>query len=60
MTALGLPMVVVPYPHASGHQLANARVLGDAAVVLDRMAVIVSKHVIKTSDIDRDLLTATG
>jgi hypothetical protein len=26
-----------------------------AAVVLDRMAVIVSKHVIKTSDIDRDL-----
>jgi peptidyl-prolyl cis-trans isomerase SurA len=26
-----------------------------AAVVVDRMAVIVSKHVIKTSDIDRDL-----
>ncbi len=30
VTALGLPMVVVPYPHAAGHQLANARVLVDA------------------------------
>ena len=30
VTALGLPMVVVPYPHAAGHQLANARVLADA------------------------------
>jgi UDP-N-acetylglucosamine--N-acetylmuramyl-(pentapeptide) pyrophosphoryl-undecaprenol N-acetylglucosamine transferase len=30
VTALGLPMVVVPYPHAAGHQLANAGVLADA------------------------------
>jgi UDP-N-acetylglucosamine:LPS N-acetylglucosamine transferase len=30
VTALGLPMVVVPYPHAAGHQRANARVLADA------------------------------
>src|SRR5438552_10209063 len=30
VTALGLPMVVVPYPHAAGHQRANARVLVDA------------------------------
>ncbi|CAN5566434.1 hypothetical protein BH20CHL6_BH20CHL6_17470 [soil metagenome] len=37
-TALGLPIVVVPYPHAGGHQLANARLLEDAgaaAVVED-------------------------
>jgi len=30
VTALGLPMVVVPYPHAAGHQRANARVLAEA------------------------------
>jgi UDP-N-acetylglucosamine--N-acetylmuramyl-(pentapeptide) pyrophosphoryl-undecaprenol N-acetylglucosamine transferase len=30
VTALGLPMVVVPYPHAAGHQRANARILADA------------------------------
>jgi UDP-N-acetylglucosamine--N-acetylmuramyl-(pentapeptide) pyrophosphoryl-undecaprenol N-acetylglucosamine transferase len=29
-TALGLPMVVVPYPHAAAHQSANARALADA------------------------------
>jgi UDP-N-acetylglucosamine--N-acetylmuramyl-(pentapeptide) pyrophosphoryl-undecaprenol N-acetylglucosamine transferase len=30
VAALGLPMVVVPYPHAAGHQRANARVLAEA------------------------------
>ena len=30
VTALGVPMVVVPYPHAAGHQRANARELTDA------------------------------
>jgi UDP-N-acetylglucosamine--N-acetylmuramyl-(pentapeptide) pyrophosphoryl-undecaprenol N-acetylglucosamine transferase len=30
VTALGVPMVVVPYPHAAGHQRANAKVLADA------------------------------
>lgn len=29
-SALGLPMVVVPYPHASAHQVANARALAEA------------------------------
>jgi UDP-N-acetylglucosamine--N-acetylmuramyl-(pentapeptide) pyrophosphoryl-undecaprenol N-acetylglucosamine transferase len=38
VTALGLPMVVVPYPHAAGHQRANARQLvakGAARLVED-------------------------
>jgi len=30
VTALGRPMVVVPYPHAAGHQRANAEVLARA------------------------------
>jgi UDP-N-acetylglucosamine--N-acetylmuramyl-(pentapeptide) pyrophosphoryl-undecaprenol N-acetylglucosamine transferase len=30
VTALGVPMVVVPYPHAAGHQRANARQLVEA------------------------------
>jgi UDP-N-acetylglucosamine--N-acetylmuramyl-(pentapeptide) pyrophosphoryl-undecaprenol N-acetylglucosamine transferase len=30
VTALGVPMMVVPYPHAAGHQRANARVLVEA------------------------------
>jgi UDP-N-acetylglucosamine--N-acetylmuramyl-(pentapeptide) pyrophosphoryl-undecaprenol N-acetylglucosamine transferase len=38
VTALGLPMVVVPYPHAAGHQRANAEILewaGAARVIED-------------------------
>ena len=52
-TALGLPMVVVPYPHAAGHQRANAAQLEsagaarvvddadfDAAALLDAAAIL--------------------
>jgi UDP-N-acetylglucosamine--N-acetylmuramyl-(pentapeptide) pyrophosphoryl-undecaprenol N-acetylglucosamine transferase len=38
VTALGIPSVIVPYPHAAGHQRANARVLaetGGARIVAD-------------------------
>ena len=38
VTALGIPSVIVPYPHAAGHQLANARVVvgaGGARLVAD-------------------------
>jgi UDP-N-acetylglucosamine--N-acetylmuramyl-(pentapeptide) pyrophosphoryl-undecaprenol N-acetylglucosamine transferase len=38
VSALGVPMVVVPYPHAAGHQRANARALvetGAARLVED-------------------------
>src|SRR5258705_1281360 len=38
VTALGIPSVIVPYPHAAGHQVANARVLagsGAARLVVD-------------------------
>lgn len=34
VTALGLPIVVVPYPHAAGHQRANARQLVEAGAGL--------------------------
>jgi UDP-N-acetylglucosamine--N-acetylmuramyl-(pentapeptide) pyrophosphoryl-undecaprenol N-acetylglucosamine transferase len=30
VTALGIPAVIVPYPHAAGHQGANAEILADA------------------------------
>jgi UDP-N-acetylglucosamine--N-acetylmuramyl-(pentapeptide) pyrophosphoryl-undecaprenol N-acetylglucosamine transferase len=53
VSALGVPMVVVPYPHAAGHQRANARALVaagaarlvddesfDAAALMDAAALL--------------------
>lgn len=34
VTALGTPLVVVPYPHAAGHQDVNARLLADSGAAL--------------------------
>lgn len=45
-SALGTPIVVVPYPHASGHQVANARLLADAGAAL----------VVADEDFDADAL----
>ncbi len=33
-TALGLPLVLVPYPHAGGHQRANAALIAEAGAAL--------------------------
>ncbi len=34
VTAVGLPMVVVPYPHAAGHQRANASAVAEAGAAV--------------------------
>ncbi len=51
VTAMGLPMVVVPYPHAAGHQRANAASLVEAGAA----------RLIDDADFDADaLLGAAG
>jgi UDP-N-acetylglucosamine--N-acetylmuramyl-(pentapeptide) pyrophosphoryl-undecaprenol N-acetylglucosamine transferase len=49
-TAFGLPMVVVPYPHAGAHQTANAAVLADAGAA----------QLIDDEDFDADALLAAA
>ncbi len=34
VTALGTPLVLVPYPHAAGHQAANARAVAESGAAL--------------------------
>ena len=34
VTAVGMPLVLVPYPHAAGHQAANARAVAQAGAAL--------------------------
>jgi UDP-N-acetylglucosamine--N-acetylmuramyl-(pentapeptide) pyrophosphoryl-undecaprenol N-acetylglucosamine transferase len=48
VAAFGVPMVVVPYPHAAGHQRANARVLVEAGAAT----------LVEDADFDADALVA--
>ena len=50
VTALGIPSVIVPYPHAAGHQLANARVLAGAGAA----------RLVADEDFDADALMAAA
>jgi len=51
VAAFGVPMVVVPYPHAAGHQRANARVLVETGAAT----------LVEDADFDADaLVAATG
>jgi UDP-N-acetylglucosamine--N-acetylmuramyl-(pentapeptide) pyrophosphoryl-undecaprenol N-acetylglucosamine transferase len=48
VTALGIPSVIVPYPHASGHQGANAEVLSTSGAA----------RIVPDEDFDADALVA--
>jgi UDP-N-acetylglucosamine--N-acetylmuramyl-(pentapeptide) pyrophosphoryl-undecaprenol N-acetylglucosamine transferase len=49
-SALGLPLVVVPYPHASAHQIANARALAEAGAA----------RIVPDEDFDAQALTSAA
>ena len=48
VTALGIPSVIVPYPHAAGHQGANAGILGATGAA----------RIVADEDFDADALVA--
>lgn len=50
VTALGIPAVIVPYPHAAGHQGANAQVLAEAGAA----------RIVADEDFDADALLAAA
>ncbi len=50
VTALGIPSVIVPYPHASGHQGANAGILAEAGAA----------RIVPDEDFDADALVAAA
>ncbi len=50
VTALGVPLVIVPYPHAGAHQGANARTLAEAGAA----------RVIPDEQLDADALVAAA
>jgi len=49
VTALGIPSVIVPYPHAAGHQGANAEILAEAGAA----------RIVADEDFDADALVAS-
>lgn len=50
VTALGIPSVIVPYPHAAGHQGANAEILAEAGAA----------EIVADEDFDAGALLATA
>ena len=50
VTALGIPAVIVPYPHAAGHQGANAEILAEAGAA----------RIIADEEFDADALLAAA
>ena len=65
VTALGVPMVVVPYPHAAGHQRANARILADAGAArliedeaFDASALLAAAAIIEDATLHRQMSDA--
>jgi UDP-N-acetylglucosamine--N-acetylmuramyl-(pentapeptide) pyrophosphoryl-undecaprenol N-acetylglucosamine transferase len=50
VTALGIPSVIVPYPHAAGHQGANAELLAEAGAA----------RIVRDADFDADALVAAA
>jgi UDP-N-acetylglucosamine--N-acetylmuramyl-(pentapeptide) pyrophosphoryl-undecaprenol N-acetylglucosamine transferase len=50
VTALGIPSVIVPYPHAASHQVANARVLAGSGAA----------RLVADEDFDADALVAAA
>ena len=50
VTALGIPAVIVPYPHAAGHQGANAQILAEAGAA----------RIVADEDFDAEALLAAA
>ena len=65
-TAIGLPLVVVPYPHAAAHQLANARHLADSGAArlvadedFDGQALLDASRILDDAEARQRMATAS-